>query len=190
MYGCKDGIQKDWPTIGGTCTCDSESLFTSPTHDTCSYERTVLDLNRAAQKDNPELVVCTKQSRLKKQIAQLKYITKELDIITGTFSCTDDDDEDCVDTVPDTCDYFQFPDSYDFVYDSIDLSSGSGSGSASESAEEEDDACAEVASSPITTAPRSDDVSTGSAAVVHTSMILLTSLASVSLFWALCRSYL
>lgn len=115
---------------------------------TYSYERTIIDLNHAAQRNNPELVVCTKQSRLRKQVAQLRFITKELNIVSGVQPCSSDD-EDCVDTVPHTCNYFQFPDTYEYeairVPDTIDTGSGSGSGSENEGFESNDDedVCAE-----------------------------------------------
>ena len=113
---------------------------------TYSYERTIIDLDRSAQRNNPELVVCTKQSRLRKQVAQLRFITRELNILSGVQPCSSDD-EDCVDTVPHTCNYFQFPDSYEYanVSEHIeDPGSGSGSGSENETFENEDeDVCAE-----------------------------------------------
>ena len=112
---------------------------------TCSYERSIVDLDRSAQRDNPELVVCTKQSRLRNQVAQLRFITKELNILSGVQACSSDD-EDCVDTVPHTCDYFQFPDSYEYettnTSDVIDTGSGSGSGTENDS-EDDEDVCAE-----------------------------------------------
>ena len=112
---------------------------------TCSYERSVVDMDRSAQRDNPELVVCMKQSRLRKQVAQLRFITEELSILSGVQACSSDD-EDCVDTLPHTCDYFQFPDSYEYettdTSDVIDTGSGSGSGTKTESKDDED-VCAE-----------------------------------------------
>ena len=104
-------------------------------------------MNRSAQRDNPELVVCTKQSRVQKQVAQLCFITQELNILSGIQACSSDD-EDCVDTVPHTCDYFQFPDSYEYkainASDVIDTGSGSGSGTENDSEDDEDeDVCAE-----------------------------------------------
>lgn len=113
-----------------------------------SYERSIIDLDRSAQRNNPELVVCTKQSRLRKQVAQLRFITRELNILSGVQACSADD-EDCIDTVPHICNYFQFPDTYEYeitnTSENIDPGSGSGSGSEDETfgSEDDEDVCAE-----------------------------------------------
>ena len=170
---------------------------------TCSYDRTVIDLDRSAQKNNPELVVCTKQSRLRQQIAQLKYITRELNILTGVAVCSNDDDEDCVNTVPDTCSYYEFPSSYSLDPDMI--SSGSGSGDSDGDEETDEDVCgvaivdggedASTAVEEVQTTTKSadpDKVSGGeSGAVRHSSMTLLTLVSvSLSLAWTTVRCYL
>ena len=98
---------------------------------------------RSAQKDNPELMICSKQSHFQTQITQLKSITRELNIITGHFICTSDD-EDCIDTVPDTCNYFNFQNITLLGVDNMlfdNSGSGSGSGSTSPGEEEEGGAC-------------------------------------------------
>ena len=80
------------------------------------------------------------------QVAQLRFITRELNIVSGAQPCSSDD-EDCVDTVPHTCNYFQFPDSYEYenISDYLEPNSGSGSGSENERFRDEDDedVCAE-----------------------------------------------
>ena len=122
----------------------SLSLSLSP----YSYERSIIDLDRSAQRNNPELVVCTKQSRLRKQVAQLRFITRELNILSGVQACSADD-EDCINTVPHICNYFQFPDTYEYEItnssENIDPGSGSGSGSEDETfgSEDDEDVCAE-----------------------------------------------
>ena len=83
----------------------------------------MIDFKRSAQKDNPELVICSERLYFQRQINQLSSITRELNVITGRTSCSFDD-EDCVTTVPDTCHYFNFDDLF-HTYGS----SGSGSGS-------------------------------------------------------------
>lgn len=171
------------------------------------YDRHIIDLNRAAQRDNPELAVCTKRSQLKEQVAQLRYITRELNIVTGAHTCSDNDDEDCVDTVPHICNYYTFPDSYKLDPDKlIESSSGSGSGDGMDV--DEDDACATVDSrDPTTTtttvvivsqekfegtdATDDDSLPTDSGAIKCSSMTLLTLvLVVVSLLWNSCRNCL
>ena len=95
-----------------------------------SYERSVIDFERSAQRDNPELVICSKQSHFQSQINQLSSITRELNIITGQPSCSADD-EDCIATVPRTCNYFNFNDLLPVADDLRYESSGSGSMSGS-----------------------------------------------------------
>ena len=189
-------------------SCFSHNTHTHTIHTySCSYERTVIDLERSAQRDNPELMVCIRQSRLRKQIAQLRYITRELNIVSGAQACSGDD-EDCVDTVPPTCNYFQFPNSYEYEGnpDIIESSSGSGSGSEDGRAGDEDDgdACAEVIEVDVITPTiiigpdTTDTIDTtsfgGNNDTIHvpesssgklssTSLLTLVSVA-VSLFWA------
>ena len=187
----------------------SLSLSLSLSHSfTCSYERTVIDLNRRAQRNNPELVVCTKQSRLRKQVAQLRFITRELNIVSGAQPCSSDD-EDCVDTVPHTCNYFQFPDTYKYanISDYLEPSSGSGSGSENErfidDDDDDDDVCAEgivvgEATPTIIMGPDTTDVAVGnknkpiigdsSAEKLSSVSLLLLSLAAISIFFS--RLYL
>ena len=86
----------------------------------------MIDFERSAQRDNPELVICSKQSHFQSQINQLNSITKELIIITGQPSCSADD-EDCIATVSNTCNYFNFNDLPPVADELTYESSGSGS---------------------------------------------------------------
>ena len=81
--------------------------------------------------------------------AKLRFMTRELNILTGAQECSDDD-EDCANTVPEVCRYYEFLDSYDDV---IEEEIGSGSGSGDDGVEfvtisEEETACASINSVP------------------------------------------
>ena len=146
------------------------------------------------------MAVCIKQSSLQQQIAQLQYITRELNIVTGVHICSDNDDEDCVDTVPQTCDYYSFPESYSLEPEEVESSSGSGSGDGFGT--EDDDVCASINSQiSITTSEieepdtsnTTDDklLSTDSGAIQQSSATLLTLvLVLVCILWTSCRNYL
>lgn len=139
----------------GLCHWNEKLSFTHIRTHTHSYENLVVELERSAQRSNPEVVVCTRQSRLKKPIAQLQFITRELNILSESQGCSSDD-EDCLDSVPNTCDYYQFPDKYEYAIqnvssDVIEGGSGSGSGDDSERGNAEDDACVEDVEEPEVT---------------------------------------
>ena len=94
----------------------------------------MIGFERSAQRDNPELVICSKRSHFQSQINQLSSITRELNIITGQPGCSADD-EDCIATVPHTCNFFNFN---DLLPVADDLSSGSGSGESGSGSEPTD----------------------------------------------------
>lgn len=135
------------------------------------------------------------------QIAQLQFMTRELNILTGAQECSDDD-EDCADTVPDTCQYYEFPDSFELISDEVGSGSGSGEGEEEEdfvlvSQEDDSDVCASLASvvsiPNVDVEPETTTLSTDSGAVKLSSvnslltlfLVLVSLVASTS-----CRSYL
>lgn len=98
----------------------------------------MVDFERSAQRDNPELVIC-KQSYFKSLITQLRSVTRELNIVSGQVGCSVDD-EDCEVTLPETCNYFNFENIRTLPYETS--GSGSGSGSAApEMEDEEEEGC-------------------------------------------------
>ena len=107
------------------------------------------------------------------------------------------DDEDCVDTVPHICNYYEFPSTYELEPDPFESSSGSGEEEMED--EEEDDACAFIEGSKgdnddkefmsFTTENAVKDKFSGVEKL--SSMTVLTLIfTSISLVWMSCRSYL
>ncbi len=75
-----------------------------------SYDRDVIKFSRSNQVRNPEVRVCLSRRQFAHEIKLLRYITKELNAVTGICSS---DDEDCLEVV-DTTMYYNL--------DAIDLS--------------------------------------------------------------------
>ena len=79
---------------------------------------------REAQSNNPEVLLCQLNApRYRKEKALLQYITRELNILTDTYVCSDDD-EDCRVDLTDTCDYYQLPQVEEESFEPTSVSSG------------------------------------------------------------------
>ena len=61
----------------------------------CRYGREVSDFSRDEQLDNPEVIVCPVLSgEVRVQLAHLRRVTQEMNVITRSEACPEDD-EDC-----------------------------------------------------------------------------------------------
>lgn len=64
----------------------------------------MLEFNRTIQEDNPEMIVCHYLPRsLRVQLAYLERVTREMNIISRSESCPEDDEDCAVDER--RCDY-------------------------------------------------------------------------------------
>ena len=123
----------------------STSLIPDPS----SYERVVVPYTRDDQIDNPEVILCSPLSRYGREIAQLQQVTRELNILTGDYTCPPDDEDCSVDT--NTCDYqVPFASTQDIVSSAFSESDIESSGCSSTDGCFEDP-CAEVMIEPSTT---------------------------------------
>jgi hypothetical protein len=69
-----------------------------------SYDREVINFNRTAQEDNPELIVCQRLPKaLRVQVGHLERVTQEINIISRSHTCPEDDEDCSVDEQ--RCDY-------------------------------------------------------------------------------------
>lgn len=115
-------------------------------------------------------------------------MTRELNILTGRQACDDSDDEDCVDTVPHTCNYYSFPESFEVVTDELP---GSGSGSGDPVARD-DDTCASISVGPtdVTIVTMTTDegveqeMTTGNLTIVGSNAVKASSISLLTLMLA------
>lgn len=91
-----------------------------------------------------------RERHFEQQIANLQAATREMNILSGSYECeSDDEDDNC--SVPETCEYYDF---YDVPYTlppEVEEMSGSGSGSGSSY---ENDRSTIDSCGPVTTPPR------------------------------------
>lgn len=80
------------------------SLHSSIFPHLCRYDKPVLPFNRTLQQPNPEMAVCSALPKaLKIQLARLEHVTQEMNIISRSHVCPEDDEDCSVDE--NRCDY-------------------------------------------------------------------------------------
>ena len=134
-----------------------------------SYDRAVTAYTREAQRNNPEVLLCElNQPRYRQQKALLQFVTRELNILTFNYFCSDDD-EDCTVDLTDTCEYYQLPRVEEESFEPTSVSSGD--------IDQQVDACGgstPTTPSTTTTAPTTDGTTTTAPSTDSTTAIVLT----------------
>ena len=110
-----------------------------------SYSVGVVGPSRSDQASNPAVQVCTSHQQFSHEIRLLRFMTRELNSLSGACS---EDDEDCVE-VPPTTQYYNL-DAIDFSSVDVDRGSGSGGGGSGDADGDSNESPTSAACSPET----------------------------------------